>query len=257
MKKRVLLLGKNKVVIDEFFYNMTEEIECQTSSLRIEDMASHLKYFEPEMFVYCMRDEEREDGEKLSGVFSWIKKKEIPYALVGDQYNCDEFALGTAVEPALILAKPISAAVIASKIVRYINSKPTNEIVIEKPEEVQRRKHVTVIDDDARMLKLMKEYLHDDYDVAVAINGKIAMRFLESKSTDLILLDYVMPEEDGPTIYKKIRTIPEHSDTPIVFLTGMSERDKIQQVMGLKPQGYLLKPVEKERLMSTVRELIG
>ena len=71
---------------------------------------------------------------------------------------------------------------------------------LEKIKEENRRKHVLVIDDDPIMLKVVKEHLHENYDVATAISGKIAYKFLESKSTDIILLDYEMPGEDGPDV---------------------------------------------------------
>lgn len=125
-------------------------------------------------------------------------------------------------------------------------------------ENISLKKHVTVIDDDVRMLKLMKEYLHDDFDVAVAPNAKVAMRFLETKGTDIILLDYVMPEVDGPTLYRQIRCLNGFETKPIVFLSGMTEGDEIENVMKeLKPQGYLIKPVEKKRLLEEIYKLIG
>ena len=65
------------------------------------------------------------------------------------------------------------------------------------------------MDDDVRMLRVIKEHLRKSYDVATAINGKLALKFLENKQTDLILLDYVMPEEDGPAVLRKIHDNPD------------------------------------------------
>ena len=267
MKRRVLLAGKNHVVMDEFFYNMSESLECQTTTIRAEDISCHVKYFKPELFVYCLKGEDEDVGIRLSRLLTWMQRRRIPYAIVGDRGECDTFCQCANVKPALVLTKPISANQIEWNITKYLSEKDAMEAQVEleleneKAPDVQealpRRKHVTVVDDDPRMLKLIKEYLHEDYDVAVAVSGKIALRFLETKVTDIILLDYVMPEEDGPMIFEKNRNIPEHSDTPIVFLTGISERDKIQKVMLLHPQGYLLKPVEKDRLLSTIQEIIG
>lgn len=319
MRRRVLLAGKNQVVIDEFFYNMSEFLECQTSSMRSEDVSCHIKYFNPELFVYCLKGEGAEDGSRLSRFFGYLSRKGVPYAILGDEVECNSFTDTVKIPPSLVLTKPLTAATISNSIVTYIQrreellEKMNQESIQERGEETthdtageesgasggnlaedtigdavdapasdvlklaselidkveveqkpvvesqkeESRKHVTVVDDDPRMLKVIKEYLHDEYDVAVAVSGKIALRFLECKKTDIILLDYVMPGEDGPVIFGKIREIPEYKDTPIVFLTGMSEKDKIQKVMSLHPQGYLLKPVEKERLMSTIKGIIG
>ena len=119
------------------------------------------------------------------------------------------------------------------------------------------RKHILVVDDDFRMLKLIKRYLDDTYDIATAINGKVALKFLETKITNLILLDYEMPEENGPAVLEKLRANPVTSSIPVIFLTGINDRKKIQQVLMLKPQGYLLKPIDHDKLVETIEKTIG
>ncbi len=119
------------------------------------------------------------------------------------------------------------------------------------------RKHILVVDDDSRMLKIIKRHLADKYDVATALNGRIAMKFLENKKTDLILLDYEMPLESGPAVLKRLRDNPSTHDIPVIFLTGISERDKIEKALALKPQGYLLKPIDHIKLLSTISKLVN
>lgn len=275
MKIKVLLAGKNAVVIDDFFYNMSEVLECQSTSTRIEDINSHLRYFKPDMFLYCLKDEAAEVLERISEVFGKLKKLEVSCGIIGDNDKCERFMNTAQVAPDLVLARPLTAKLIMEKLNKFFEEKRENTAIYENKEDVAMlgtaaqepvttavqvkpvRRHVTVIDDDLRMLRLLKEYLHGEYDVATAINGRTAMKFLESKSTDIILLDYVMPDEDGPEVYEKIRALPACQKTPIVFLTGMSERDKIHKVMELHPQGYLLKPIVRERLLETIEKLLN
>ena len=120
-----------------------------------------------------------------------------------------------------------------------------------------RRKHILVVDDDSRMLKIIKRHLADKYDVATALNGRLALKFLETKKTDLILLDYEMPLENGPSILKKLKENPYTHDIPVIFLTGISDRQRIEKALVLKPQGYLLKPIDHIKLLSTISKLIG
>lgn len=120
-----------------------------------------------------------------------------------------------------------------------------------------RRKHVMIVDDDSAMLKAIKEQLHDKYDVATALSGKIALKFLEKKTTDLILLDYEMPAEKGPEVLDKLRANPATKDIPVIFLTGVTEREKITQVLSMRPQGYLVKPVEHEKLMAIIEKTLA
>lgn len=93
-----------------------------------------------------------------------------------------------------------------------------------------RRRHILVVDDDVRVLRLLKVHLQD-YDVATAINGKLALKFLENKTTDLILLDYEMPGENGPEVLKKLRANEKTKDIPVIFLTGVADSEKIQEVL--------------------------
>ncbi len=118
------------------------------------------------------------------------------------------------------------------------------------------RKHILVVDDDSRMLKIIQRHLADKYDVATALNGKIAFKFLENRKTDLILLDYEMPLESGPTVLKRLRENPLTRDIPVIFLTGISDRNRIEKALALKPQGYLLKPIDHIKLLSTISKFI-
>ena len=119
------------------------------------------------------------------------------------------------------------------------------------------RRHVLVVDDDSNMLRMIKDILGDRYDVAAAISGKVALKFLESRRTDLILLDYEMPGQSGAEVYEKILQNPALRHIPVVFLTGVSDRDRIAAVLALRPRGYLLKPIDSERLKKTVAEIVG
>lgn len=121
----------------------------------------------------------------------------------------------------------------------------------------QKRKHVLVVDDNAMMLKMIKEHLHDQYDVATAASGRIALKFLERKKTDLILLDYEMPEESGPVVLEQLRASETTKDIPVIFLTGVTETEKIMEALALKPQNYLLKPVDREKLLEAITAIIG
>lgn len=271
---RVLLAGKNNVVKDDFFYNMSEALECQSTSTRSEDINCHVKYFKPDVYLYCLLEESDEMQERILEVFEKLGKQGVLCGVVGDHDKCEGFLGKAKTEPKLILERPLNAVMIMKQVEKAVREEKERrlgagaakedlredgetEAPEKETEERSSRRHVTVIDDDFRMLRVLKDYLHGDYDVATAVNGKTALRFLEKKHTDVILLDYVMPEEDGPALYGKIRAIPAHANTPIIFLTGMSEREKIRKVMELRPQGYLLKPIDRERLLNAIKGVLG
>ena len=267
MKYKLLLAGKNQVIIDDFFYVMHEEFECVTTSIRGNDVVNHIRYFQPDAFVYCITSESRDNIVKLIAALESIERKKLSLILIGDSESCGEFIQVKPELVSLTLLKPISASTIKQQIIKLLDEKKANaeaEELLKKTEtgkveekEPEPMKHVLVIDDDPIMLRLIKEELKEQYNVATAISGKIALGFLKKRKTDLILLDYEMPEENGPAVLEKIRKSEELKDIPVIFLTGISEREKIKQVLSLKIQGYLLKPIEHDKLIQTIQNVIG
>ena len=73
----------------------------------------------------------------------------------------------------------------------------------------------------------------------------------------MVLLDYEMPEENGAAVLRKIRENSKTRNLPVVFLTGITERGKIQEVLALKIQGYLLKPIDMEKVSCTIKGVLG
>lgn len=121
----------------------------------------------------------------------------------------------------------------------------------------QENKHILIVDDDVMMLKLLKSYLEEFYDVAVAISGSVALKFLEMHTTDLIILDYKMPEMSGSEVVSRLRINPKFKNIPVIFLTGVSDAETVRECLRLKPQGYALKPIPQDKLIEMVSGIIG
>ncbi len=66
-----------------------------------------------------------------------------------------------------------------------------------------------------------------------------------------------MPGENGAQVLQKLRGSEKTKDLPVVFLTGMTEKERIQEVLALNPQGYLLKPINMERLSGVLKNVLG
>ncbi len=65
-----------------------------------------------------------------------------------------------------------------------------------------------------------------------------------------------MPEESGPAVLEKLRANPSTKDIPVIFLTGVTDSGKIREALVLKPQGYLLKPIDHDKLMDAITKVI-
>ena len=290
MKYKALLTGNNKMIIGEFFRYMDFDFECLTTSERHDDIVSHLKYINPDVFIYCLNGESTDAIKRFVNVGFEISKKKIPVIIIGDPGECTQFLKIEPLMEVTVIERPVAVQVIRERIVGMLDKKmrmehkkadeeaESLEDIVEsaenlvsklsaagqeqeqeqdEEEEKYRKKHVLVVDDDSGVLKLVKSYLSNQYDVATAKSGKVAMKFLETKKTDLVLLDYEMPEENGPQVMAKIRANEKTKNLPIVFLTGVVDKEKIQEVLLMKPQGYLLKPIDLVKLISTVKGVIG
>ena len=66
-----------------------------------------------------------------------------------------------------------------------------------------------------------------------------------------------MPGESGPDVLEKLRENDKTKEIPVIFLTGVTERDKIAQVLVMKPQGYLLKPIDHDKLTDAIDKVLG
>ena len=252
MKHKILITGKSESVIDDFFIQMNDNFEVLTTSTRYEDIIRHLNYFSPDVFVYCISRESRDSINQMINVKYRLSQAAIPFVIIGTNDDCDEFTKIAVNVANLVLVRPLSVGAIQARIskladdfevVRNISSKDearktnisdTERFFQTMPSsfsQTAQRKHVLVVDDNSIMLKLIKEYLHERYDVATAVSGKVALKFLERRKTDLILLDYEMPEENGPAVLERLRASDATKNIPVVFLTGVTESKKIQEAL--------------------------
>lgn len=281
MRYKILVTGKNDSAITAFFEQITDEFVVLSSSTRYEDIVGHIDYFEPHALVYCLFNEARDSIVQMLSINSRLMRSKIPCIILGSKDDCDEFQRIAVNVASLVLHRPISATTIKEKILEFMEKEELkgddNEDIILPGQDgnqgtqgaaleargaggidlIPHKKHVLVVDDNPMMLKLIKEHLHEKYDVATAVSGRVALKFLERRTTDLILLDYLMPEESGTVILEKLRAKEATKDIPVIFLTGVTERKKIKEALILKPQGYLLKPVDRDKLLEEIEKLIG
>ncbi len=272
MAYKLLLLGNDANTIDLLFDKMEGAFACVTTSRRTVDLKWHNDVFKPDAVVYCMLGED----EKYFSSIAAFKKSALagkPFIVTGPEAECKEFQSVTARGADAKIADPESASDLKDKIIDVIegrykdedaqgaqaaeSGKSWDDILGQlEGEAASERKHILVIDDDPLMLKVIKDYLHDDYEVATAKGGAVAYKFLEKKKTDLILLDYEMPDEKGPDVLTKIRKIPGCEAVPVVFLTGVKDKERLMEIVKVKPQGFLNKPIERGAMYEMIKKVM-
>lgn len=282
MKYKILVASQNTNFINDLYLHPNLSIDYITTSLGYQDMRNHIKYVNPDLFLYYMGDESSEFMNNIASIRKEALNGKIPVVIIcdplADGFNHDDLPGGA---PDLLLEKPFSIDFLPPKLLSLINSKniptPTkssdnahdSDITSLSASELLKsiekdlgpsfsfKKQILIVDDAPGMLKMLKHILDDKYDVATAVSGKLARRYLARKTVDLILLDYDMPEEDGPSVLRSLRETPSCADIPVIFLTGVNDVSKIQRALSLKPQGYLLKPIDREKLMTSIEDVLG
>lgn len=119
------------------------------------------------------------------------------------------------------------------------------------------KKTLLLVDDSGFSLRTIRGLIGNKYDVRMVTSGIDAISAILVKRPDLILLDYQMPMLDGKQTMEKIKKLDEAKDIPIVFVTSVKDKEHIKAVLDLKPAGYLLKPVDGDRLLQTIEGIIG
>lgn len=198
---------------------------------------------EPIDVIVLYVDEKMEDEQQA---LNYIKDKsvenDIPVFAIGDPSELD------------VVEKMISKNLIRRKFYRPIN---VNEVVnaitaFVNEHGKHNKKKILVVDDSGTMLRNVKGWLEESYQVTLANSGAMAIKYLATNRPDLVLLDYEMPIVDGKQVLEMIRSETEFEDIPVFFLTNKGDRDTIMNVMALKPQGYLLKTMEPEKIVESI-----
>ena len=169
-------------------------------------------------------------------------EKDIPVFAIGDPHELDT------------VEKMISKSLIRRHFIRPINvSEVVNAVTgYVKEHGKQNKKKILVVDDSGTMLRNVKGWLEEYYQVTLANSGAMAIKYLATNRPDLVLLDYEMPIVDGKQVLEMIRSEMEFEDIPVIFLTNKGDRETIMNVMSLKPQGYLLKSMEPEKIVESI-----
>ena len=114
---------------------------------------------------------------------------------------------------------------------------------------------ILVVDDDARIRDLLRRYLtQEGFEVMIAEDGKALNRILLRETVDLIVLDLMMPGEDGLSICRRLRAANDR--TPIIMLTAKGE--DVDRIVGLEmgADDYLAKPFNPRELIARIQAVL-
>ncbi len=243
MDNKLLLISSGSTFMVNALKNGLKEVGidvCET-----EPKVSELEKYkdEPNVFLFYLGTYLEDISDALVYLKDMCLEKDKILCTIGDQ---QELSTLTGFVPKEIIKehynRPLNVKNVAEKM----------QLILSMNDEVSRRKKILLVDDDPTFLTMVKSWLDDKYRVVIVNSGMQAITYLATNKPDLILLDYEMPVTSGPQVLEMIRSESATSLIPVIFLTGKGDKDSVTKVISLKPDGYILKTVDKKGLLEQI-----
>ena len=268
MKLKVLLTGHNRRIAADISDHLKNDRGCfavscsPTKSALFETVPSEL----PNVIIICLGDETKETVKAFDVLRECTRLGAATLIVVANDSDRATFINHTRLERVFFLARPVSLFALYDKLNeieeqlehekewgRNLLTEWINPVSIDYT-----RKHILVVDDDPEQLSQIKEHLKEFYEVTLVASGRNIVKYLQRYHVDLILLDYLMPDMDGPQALALLRANSDYKNIPVIFLTGVSEKETvIKTLVELKPEGYVLKPTGKSDLVAKIIDVLG
>lgn len=117
---------------------------------------------------------------------------------------------------------------------------------------------ILAVDDENDVLLVIKTALQSEgFEVETARNGAEALEKVEANTPDLVLLDVMMPEMSGFEVLAAMRKNESLAKIPVIMLTGVSERSKIQGAIDAGADYYIVKPFDFHELLDKVNSALS
>lgn len=117
---------------------------------------------------------------------------------------------------------------------------------------------VAVVEDDVALARLLQMGLEaEGYEVVVAHDGRTGVEVVVEALPSLVLLDAMLPALDGFGVLREIRTRPETTSIPVVFVSARNHPDVIMQALEAGATGFISKPFEINDVVAEVGRILG
>jgi DNA-binding response OmpR family regulator len=118
----------------------------------------------------------------------------------------------------------------------------------------RKTERILVVDDEATIREVVRRYLErDGFEVLEAGDGEAALSAIEDMEPDLIILDLMLPGQDGLTLTRRLR---EYSTVPVIMLTAKGSVEDRIEGLELGADDYVVKPFDPKELASRVRAVL-
>lgn len=196
----------------------------------------------PRIFILYLQGEDNLMIDVLGYIRDLVEDRGIRFFVIGTQEELDTIIGKKADYVAQMYTRPVDLAELIKRLQKE------GEAV----DKLKEFKSILIVDDDATALRSMKSLLSTRYKILVASSGMNAITILAKNKVDLILLDFEMPIVNGPKVLEMIRSDPNTSNIPVMFLTAKGDKRSIMEVLRFKPEKYLLKTMLPKDILDSI-----
>ncbi len=119
------------------------------------------------------------------------------------------------------------------------------------------KERVLVVDDDPDIVQFVRMNLElEGFEAETAENGRIALDMAKARPPDLVLLDVMMPEMDGLTVLRRLRSSPATANIPVIILTAKALAEDRVKGLDLGADDYITKPFDLDELIARVKTVL-
>lgn len=257
--KKILVVGKLNSVVQSLNESLAEKFHvqvCPDSLDLIKDMMGFLK---PDIVLLNIVGWEQVNAE----IFDLFRNSylNMPVLVIETKSSREKYGRFYESDRFLYMESPISKKHLMERCCKLLHmellEEETSAAKLPGNKGSAPKRQILVVDDSPIVLRSIKAMLDPFYTVAVATSGAQALKLIDKKRPDLILLDYEMPGWDGKRTLELIRKNEKTQNIPVIFLTGVADKAHIVAVLSLKPERYLLKPPESEKLLDAIEEVFA
>ena len=254
--RKIIFIGKINAVVKDLNSFLSKKFQIQICTPTADALKSVLSVVDPELVLISLIGVGDIDQSIFGTLYNNYSK--IPVLTIGTEAERQKILKYFEGEQFENLVRPLENSAVQEAIFRKLNmdEKEIKEL-IEESDTDDSRKSILIVDDNAATLRSIKGMLENHYKVTMAPSGIKAMTLIGKKRPDLILLDYEMPVVDGRQTLEMIRADEVLTTIPVIFLTGINDREHIEAVLKLKPAGYMLKPTTTEKLVAAIEKALA
>lgn len=249
--KKILFVGRfNEIIPDNNFFKDSFDVQiCVDNVIMVKGM---LKIKQPELVVISLVG----IGKDIDEILRELKTNysQTPIIFIGTDEDIATHINGVFKMQINTLVVPVTKEKIFDTMCDMLGISSNNDTNIDI---LISKKSILLVDDSNIQLRALNDLLKTKYEVRMATSGMQALTMIGKKKPDMIFLDYEMPICDGRMTFKMIKELDEAKDIPVVFLTGVSDKEHIEAVLELKPAGYLLKPANADRIYNIIEKVLG